>query len=150
MPGLLIIAHAPLASALKAVAEHTFPACGRTLAALDVTPQMSPEAAEEAARLLLGALGTRETLVFTDVFGATPCNAALRLADDPSRVRVVAGVNVPMLWRTLCYADPSLDAMVARAVAGATQGVMPVASSRPQNQATQPGTHGQGERHDQQ
>jgi len=25
MPGLMIIAHAPLASSLKAVAEHTFP-----------------------------------------------------------------------------------------------------------------------------
>ena len=27
---------------------------------------------------------------------------------------VIAGVNVPMLWRSLCYADDSLDALVAR------------------------------------
>ena len=40
MPGLLIIAHAPLASSLKAVAEHTFPDCGGGIAALDVTPQI--------------------------------------------------------------------------------------------------------------
>ena len=72
-------------------------------------------------------------LIFTDVFGATPCNIAQRLADGV-RVKVVTGVNVPMLWRTLCYADESLDAVVARAVAGATQGVMQVATSRPQNQ----------------
>jgi len=40
MPGMLIIAHAPLASALKAVAEHTFPDCAGVLAALDVTRDM--------------------------------------------------------------------------------------------------------------
>ncbi len=41
-----------------------------------------------------------ELLIFTDVFGATPCNIAQRLADGV-RVKVVTGVNVPMLWRTL-------------------------------------------------
>ena len=54
------------------------------------------------------------------------------------QVKVVTGVNVPMLWRTLCYADESLDAVVARAMAGATQGVMQVATSRPQNQTLKP------------
>ena len=60
-------------------------------------------------------------LIFTDVFGATPCNIAQRLADGV-RVKVVTGVNVPMLWRTLCYRDEPLDALVARAVAGAHAG----------------------------
>ena len=40
MPNLLVIAHAPLASALRQVAEHTFPDCAPTLAALDVHPGM--------------------------------------------------------------------------------------------------------------
>ena len=65
-------------------------------------------------------------------------------------VKVVAGVNVPMLWRSLCYADESLDATVARAVAGATQGVMQVASSRPQNQSQKPGGNDQTHHHHQQ
>ena len=60
-------------------------------------------------------------LILTDVFGATPCNVAQRLADGV-QVKVVAGVNVPMLWRTLCYADEPLDALVARALAGAHAG----------------------------
>jgi len=88
-------------------------------------------------------------LIFTDVFGATPCNIAQRLADGV-RVKVVTGVNVPMLWRALCYLHEPLDAVVARAVAGATQGVMQVSISRPQNQATQPGTHDSNPRHHQQ
>jgi mannose PTS system EIIA component len=150
MPGLLIIAHAPLASSLKAVAEHTFPDCGRLLAALDVSPEMAPDEIESRGRELLAKVRSPQALILTDVFGATPCNVALRLAEDGSQVKVIAGVNVPMLWRTLCYAETSLDALVARAIAGATQGVMQVASSRPQNQAAKPGSHDQGQHHDQQ
>ena len=136
MPGLLIIAHAPLASSLKAVAVHAYPDCARALLALDVTPAMSPDAVEAQARRLLAQTGSPQALILTDVFGATPCNVAQRLADDRP-VKVVAGVNVPMLWRTLCYADKSLDAMVARALAGATQGVMQVTSAQPQDRLSQ-------------
>ncbi len=149
MPGLLIIAHAPLASSLKAVAQHTFPDCSRRLEALDVLPGMRPEDIEIEARALLARLATTDALVFTDVFGATPCNVAQRLADG-LHVKVIAGVNVPMIWRSLCYADESLDAVVARAMAGATQGVMQVASSRPQNQAYKPGANDQSKHHHQQ
>lgn len=149
MPGLMIIAHAPLASSLKSVAGHAFPDCASRLQALDVTPDMSPEQVESQARELMARLPTPETLIFTDVFGATPCNVAQRLADGV-QVKVVAGVNVPMLWRSLCYADESLDALVARAMAGATQGVMQVATSRPQNQTFKPGGNDQDHRHHQQ
>ena len=101
MAGLLIIAHAPLASSLRAVANHVYPDCAGRLEVLDVPPDMSFEQIEARARELLAALNQPEALIFTDVFGATPCNVALRLADGV-QVKVVAGVNVPMLWRSLC------------------------------------------------
>ena len=122
MPGLLLIAHAPLATALKAVAEHTFPNCSPQLTVLDVTPDMSAEDVEVAARALLQAAGHAEALVLTDVFGATPCNAAMRL--QSSQLRVVSGVNVPMLWRALCYATEPLDALVQRACQGGINGIV--------------------------
>ncbi len=149
MPGLLIIAHAPLASSLKAVASHAYPECGARLEALDVSPDMSPEQIEAKARELLARVRRPEALIFTDVFGATPCNVAQRLADGV-QVKVITGVNVPMLWRSLCYADESIDALVARALSGATQGVMQVATSRPQNQTYKPGGNDQDHRHHQQ
>lgn len=149
MPGLLIIAHAPLASSLKAVAQHTFPDCGCRLQAIDVLPDQSVDDIERQARAAMALVGNPDVLIFTDVFGATPCNVAQRLADG-LHVKVVAGVNVPMLWRSLCYADESLDAVVARAVAGATQGVMQVATSKPQNQAHKPGAHDQSKHQHQQ
>jgi mannose PTS system EIIA component len=148
MPGLLIIAHAPLASSLKKVAEHAYPDCAAHLAALDVRSDVAVEEIETEARLLVERLATPDLLIFTDVFGATPCNIAQRLADGV-HVRVVTGVNVPMLWRTLCYGDESLEAVVTRAVAGATQGVMQLAMSRPQNQALKSRGHDQNDPQDQ-
>ena len=149
MPGLMIIAHAPLASALKAVAEHTFPDCSQVLEALDVPPDMPLEEVEARAREMLSRVRSPEALIFTDVFGATPCNVAQSLGDGV-QVRVIAGVNVPMLWRSLCYATEPLEAVVMRAMAGATQGVMQVATSKPQNQTIKPGGNDQSQHQHQQ
>ena len=150
MPGLLVIAHAPLATALRAVAEHVYPDCAVSLAALDVPPDMPIEQVEAQAAAMLARLATPEVLILTDVFGATPCNVAQRLADGV-RVKVVTGINVPMLWRSLCYAGEPLDSLVARALAGATQGAMQVSPARPQNQARKASeTNAKDDCHDQQ
>jgi PTS system ascorbate-specific IIA component len=151
MARLLLLAHAPLASALRAVAEHAFPELVDRVLALDVAPQESPEQVERRVLALLseGAAGDPEVLVLTDVFGATPANVAQRLADG-SRIRVLAGANVPMLWRALNYAQQPLDDLVGRAMIGATQGVMAIASTRPQNQAQPPNVHDSHDHHHQQ
>ena len=139
---MMIIAHAPLASSLKAVAQHTYADCAAPLEALDVAPDTPIEEIERQAREMLARVRNPEALIFTDVFGATPCNVAQRLADG-AQVKVIAGVNVPMLWRSLCYAGEPLDALVARAMAGATQGVMQVATTRPQSQTSRSRGHDQ-------
>jgi PTS system ascorbate-specific IIA component len=149
MTTVLIIAHAPLASALRTVAEHAYPDCAADVLALDVAQDASAEQVEADARALIARRSDAETLVFTDVFGATPCRGATLLIGGP-HVRVVAGVNVPMLWRTLCYGTKeTLDTLVARAVAGASQGVMPVTASPPQNQTSRSSANDQAGRHDQ-
>lgn len=153
MPGILIIAHTPLASALKAVALHTFPERAQFLEAYDVKPDMSQEDIEAHIRQLLHRVRNPDALVLTDVFGATPCNVAQRLvqtSEEGHQVKIIAGVNVPMLWRSLCYEDRSLDAMVARAMSGATQGVMTAGISKPQNQAPQGVSHDQSNTYHQQ
>lgn len=153
MPGLLIIAHAPMATALKAVARHTFAERAQLLEVFDVFPDMAQEEIEAGARALLHKVRNPDALILTDVFGATPCNVAQRLAqtsENGHQVKIIAGVNVPMLWRSLCYEEDALDVMVARAVAGGTQGVMPVGIPKPQNQALKGSTNDQGHAHHQQ
>ena len=130
---ILIIAHAPLANALRQCALHVFPDCGDGVVALDVLPNVSPEETLAAARITLAQMPSRHTLVLTDIFGATPCNVAQKLVDG-FKTKLIAGVNLPMLLRTVSYRHESLDSLVARAVAGGTQGVMQVAITAPQNQ----------------
>ena len=153
MPRLLIIAHAPLASALKAVAAHTFPDEAGALRVVDVTADMAPEQIEALARAEPPGEDDDDpdALVFADMFGATPANVAQRLCDG-HRVRAVAGVNVPMLWRTLGYASRGarLDELFARALQGGAQGVLPVTSTRPQNQPIPPNGHDPDHHHHQQ
>lgn len=134
MNGIFIIAHAPLAHALRECALHVFPDCGARVAVLDVPPQSPPEESLAAARILMGTLGTVDVLVLTDIFGATPCNVAQRLVDGVHS-KLISGVNLPMLLRAITYSHEPLNTLVSRALAGGTQGVMQVAITAPQNQA---------------
>ena len=158
MTQILLVAHAPLASALLAVAQHVFPELGPHMRAVDVAAQADAHEVEidirDALRSLLDAAGTRaattpEVLLLVDVFGATPCNAALAAAESLP-VRVVTGVSVPMLWRVLGYADKTMDELVLSAVAGAAQGAFHASVSRRQNQNTLPAAHDHEHHHHQQ
>ena len=131
--GIFIIAHAPLATALRQCILHVFPDAASGLMAFDVQPNVPLEETLAGVAQALAILNTPQTLVLTDVFGATPCNAAQKLVDGVT-TKLLAGVNLPMLLRTVTYRHESLDAMMTRALAGGTQGVMQVASTAPQNQ----------------
>jgi PTS system ascorbate-specific IIA component len=149
MPGLLIIAHEPLASALRQAVEHVYLEQTKRVLTLDVGPCALPEAVELQARQLLDLVRDPQALILVDVYGATPGNVAQRLTDGVN-VRLVTGVNVPMLWRALCYLDEPIEKLVARAVAGGTQGVMQLAASRPQTQSLPRQQHDPFNSHDQQ
>ena len=148
MNGILIIAHAPLASALRHCVLHVFPDSAGTVLALDVQPNVPPEETLAQARMLVRQTGMPQTLVLTDIFGATPCNVAQKMVDGVTS-RLITGVNLPMLLRTVSYRHESLDALVSRAMIGATQGVIQVAITAPQNQARR-SSHDQNERDHQQ
>ena len=138
--GILIVAHAPLASALRACVLHVYPDASHAVAALDVPAQEAPDQSLASARALLAGLGTQDALVLTDVFGATPCNVAQKLIDG-LHSKLVAGVNLPMLLRTVNYRQESLDLLISRAVAGGTQCIMQVTVTAPQNQSRKQHDH---------
>ena len=112
---------------------HVFPDGADTVAAFDVQPNVPPEETLAGVTLALALLNTPQTLVLTDLFGATPCNVAHKLVDGVNS-KLIAGVNLPMLLRTVTYRREPLDALVSRALAGGTQGIMAVAVTAPQNQ----------------
>lgn len=137
MNAILLIAHAPLANAMRQCALHVFPDCGAAVTAIDVQPNLSPDETLAAARIameqLTAAGNVQGVLVLTDIFGATPSNVAQKLVDGVAS-RLITGVNLPMLLRSVSYRHEPLDTLVSRAVIGGTQGVMQVAITAPQNQ----------------
>ncbi len=137
MNSILVVAHSPLASALRQGVLHVFPDAGTCIAAIDVEAGAPVEESLAMARAALARLTTAaqgpDVLVVADVVGATPCNLACRLADE-KHVKLVAGANLPMLLRAMTYLHEPIDAMMARAIEGANRGVMQVAAAQPANQ----------------
>ena len=121
---IFIIAHAPLAQALRECAMHVYAECAPTVLALDVQASAEPEDTLSQAHALLAHVPHDEgLLVLTDIFGATPANVAQRLLVVQG-ARLIAGVNLPMLLRTVCYRHENLEALTRRALDGGTQGVV--------------------------
>ena len=141
MNTILIIAHAPLAQAMREIALHVFPDAGEEIAALDVQSSAKPADTLQLAEDIFQKLAKsgqkdaeRGVIVLSDIFGATPCNVASQLAEKHA-AKLVTGVNVPMLLRVLNYRHETLDQLVSRAVVGGTQGVMAIAMTAPPHQS---------------
>lgn len=146
---IFIIAHAPLASALRDCAMHVYPECAHSVIALDVQAHAQPEDTLALAKQSLANAAQGSLLVLTDIFGATPANVAQKLVAGQN-AKLIAGVNLPMLYRAVCYRHEPLDALAARALTGGTQGVMQVAITAPQLQKQNQTKHDQNQHHHQQ
>ncbi len=125
MNGIVIIAHAPLASALRQCVAHVFPDRVAGVQALDVQPQASPAQSLAQAQQLADHFSGAPLLLLTDVLGATPSNVARQLLAG-REARLLAGANLPMLLRAVTYQHEPLDELVERALQGGTQGVQQV------------------------
>ncbi len=136
--GILLVAHAPLASALRSCALHVFPDAAPDILAMDIGPNDPADGSCQAIAAMRAHWPDQECLVLVDVAGATPCNLARQAPmsgpDAPLPPAVLlAGVNVPMLLRVLNYRHEPLNTLVARALAGGTQGMLQLAlSAEPQ------------------
>ena len=133
MPGILIVAHTPIAGSMLGFVEHTYGKAPVRMAAVDIPPyedtKVSFDRVYEAATQVQSEYGI---LVLTDVMGATPANVATRLARSDlfqCKVIVLAGVNLPMLLRTVCYRHENLEDLTRRALDGGTQGVVQLTRS---------------------
>jgi PTS system ascorbate-specific IIA component len=124
MIGILIIAHGGFGESLLECAKHVIGNEPRQVAYLAVTNQDDPDHLLPVAQNLVAKLNEGDgVLVLSDMYGATPCNIVSKLL-IPGVVEGVAGVNMPMIVRTMTYRHESLMALVEKAVAGGREGVV--------------------------
>lgn len=135
MAGILIVAHAPLASALRECISHIYGGCPARIGALDVAPdQDTSELLKTAHERVEHLREVNGVLVLTDLFGATPSNIAARLVAPD--VRVLAGVSLPMLIKAVCYRSVPLDTLVDKVLAGGSKGILEVGAGAPVSQSS--------------
>ena len=136
MVGILLITHGTLGESLIQCASHVMGTRPPYVMQIGITPQDDPEQIVPQAIKLSRTLDQGGgVLIFSDIFGATPCNIAARLL-IPGKVEGIAGVNLPMLIRALTYRDDPLRIVVGKALSGGAEGVMQIPFSQVRNAAS--------------
>lgn len=126
--GVLIISHDGIGRALLDTASIALDGCPLRCEVLSASRDADPERLLEDAEARLRTVdGGAGVLVLTDLYGSTPSNIAMRLGNQ-ERVRIVAGINLPMLIRVLNYPQLELDALVEKAISGGRDGIFAAAS----------------------
>ena len=122
--GLLIIAHRGIGTQLLSVATEILGRCPLQTAILEIGPDDDCDQSRHRARRLAADLDAGDgLLVLTDLFGSTPSNVAVSL-QGCCDLRVLAGVNLPMLVRILNYPALSLPELTEKARGGGQDGVL--------------------------
>lgn len=124
MIGILIVAHDSLSDSLIKATTHVLGSRPPQFEGLRVAGTDDPLSLLPKARNLVKSLdGGEGVLIFSDIYGATPCNLAIKLL-QPGRVEGVAGVNLPMLVRAFTYRVKGMDTMIKKAISGGCDGVL--------------------------
>lgn len=122
---VLTVTHGSLGHELLGTAESVLDApLPLACRALSVTEASNTDELLSTARKLCAEIDQGDgVLVLTDIFGSTPSNICNKL-NAPGDVRVLAGLSLPMLIRTMNYPDLSLDNLAEKALSGAHDGIV--------------------------
>lgn len=121
---VLLITHEEIGTALLQAAEQTLGDLPLECTVISVKDNTDPE--ELLPRLQQFIQQTdmgNGLLILTDLYGSTPSNIAKNLQND-SNIRVISGLNLPMIIKIMNYAKLSLDELAAKAIYGGKQGVV--------------------------
>jgi len=122
--GILLITHGNIGAVLLQNAIEVLGVCPLQTTTLSAPADCDPDRVLKEAGEAANRLDTGDgVLVLTDLYGSTPSNIACRLHKQHT-VRVVSGVNLPMLIRVLNYPGMSLDELTHKAVTGGRDGVL--------------------------
>lgn len=118
MVGILLVTHNGLGNSLVDCVRHVLGEVPSNLRALSVYASDDPQQKLVEGQALIKELDTGAgVLILTDVYGATPSNIGRQLC-HAERVMGVAGVNLPMLLRSVCCTAVTLPDMAEAAIKG--------------------------------
>lgn len=120
---LLLITHNEIGNALLRAATNTLGRLPIPTRVVSIDYKTDPEKIiPELKEIVQQVTRNHSLLILTDLFGSTPSNIAQTLQDF-ANVRVVAGLNLPMLIRVMNYSQLTLEQLVEKALSGGKDGV---------------------------
>lgn len=130
--GIIIIAHAPLASAMAHCALHILPEQKKLIVAYDVACNATPDSGLLLGQKLAHQLSSNQLLIFTDIVGATPFNIGKKLMEmglgdkthETYPIRLISGANIPMLIKALTYNRYPIDKLTDLVIQGAQHSIV--------------------------
>lgn len=118
MVGILLVTHNGLGDSFLDCVKHVLGEVPSNLKALSVLAADDPQKKLVEGQTLIKELDTGAgVLILTDVYGATPSNIGRQLC-RAERVMGVAGVNLPMLLRSVCCTAVTLPELAEAAING--------------------------------
>ncbi|MDQ2993439.1 MAG: PTS fructose transporter subunit IIA [Pseudomonadota bacterium] len=121
---ILIVSHHNIGKAIVEAVEisfaHNLPL---RLATIDVGANDDPDVIKPRVRQMVEKLDDGSgVLILSDLFGSTPCNICSECLANPN-VRILTGLNLPMLLRTMNYPQQNLVELTETARIGGQNGI---------------------------
>lgn len=122
---VLIISHEKIGSELLKAVRHTFGSeLPLSTATIELEANADPEVLVPRLKKVVQALNQGDgLLVLTDLFGSTPSNIAHSIQSSKD-VRIVTGLNLPMLLRVMNYPQLNLAQLAEKARTGGQCGII--------------------------
>jgi len=126
--GILLVTHNGLGDSLVDCVAHVLGRVPPNLKVLSILADEDSQRKEDEGNALITQLDTGDgVLLLTDLFGATPANIARRMY-QPGRIEGLAGVNLPMLLRAVCYSAKPLAEVAQRALESGSNCILSINS----------------------
>ncbi|MCD8339926.1 MAG: PTS sugar transporter subunit IIA [Burkholderiales bacterium] len=111
--GILIVAHKPIASAFYEVVTQIYGQL-QDFEAVDIISDEPKEAQLEQLKQALAKLHTEETVILTDLCGATPSNVSHQFSQEKP-VLILDPLSIPLLMKVICYRGQPLSIIAQKA-----------------------------------
>lgn len=123
MIGILTITYQQLGSSIIEAATHIIGQPLHHVAAISVNYDDTPATIDSNIKREIEKLDQGQgVIILTDIYGATHCNTVQRNVVK-GKVNMIAGLNLPMLLRTINYRHLAINDLVAKAIDGGREGI---------------------------
>lgn len=126
MVSVLIVTHNRIGEEILKSAEMIVGKCIPSVKTISIPGNLKPDQLGMYADQIKTDIETLQqgdgVLIMTDIMGATPSNLVHYFVDN-QQVKIIEGINLPMLIRIINYAEQPLELLAKIGIVGANKGI---------------------------